>query len=309
MKRLVLFLILFSIFNLSNNQVKAIENKILFKIGNEIITSIDLKNETKYLIATNLNIKSLNKNQIIEIAKNSLIKEKYKKIELLKYIKEILLEEEAIDNIIRDLYLRINLKDKDEFKKHLNENEVKYSYLINKLSLNVLWNKLIFDKYSSKIIINKDEIKNQILSTQNHVKQFRLSEIVFDINNKNNLDNKFAIIEKNIKEIGFESTAVRFSISSSANQGGKIGWISENSLNKKLIAEINRLNIGEYTKPIIIPGGFIIIKLDNVKKEKRQIDLNKEIEKVIRFKTNEQLDTFSNIFLKKIMKDNQIEKI
>ena len=309
MKRLVLFLILFSIFNLSNNQVKAIENKILFKIGNEIITSIDLKNETKYLIATNLNIKSLNKNQIIEIAKNSLIKEKYKKIELLKYIKEILLEEEAIDNIIRDLYLRINLKDKDEFKKHLNENEVKYSYLINKLSLNVLWNKLIFDKYSSKIIINKDEIKNQILSTQNHVKQFRLSEIVFDINNKNNLDNKFAIIEKNIKEIGFESTAVRFSISSSANQGGKIGWISENSLNKKLIAEINRLNIGEYTKPIIIPGGFIIIKLDNVKKEKRQIDLNKEIEKVIRFKTNEQLDTFSNIFLKKIMKDNEVEKI
>ena len=207
------------------------------------------------------------------------------------------------------MYLRINLKDKDEFKKHLNENEVKYSNLINKLSLNVLWNKLIFDKYSSKIIINKDEIKNQILSTQNHVKQFKLSEIVFDINNKNNLDNKFAIIEKNIKEIGFESTAVRFSISSSANQGGKIGWISENSLNKKLIAEINRLNIGEYTKPIIIPGGFIIIKLDNVKKEKRQIDLNKEIEKVIRFKTNEQLDTFSNIFLKKIMKDNEVEKI
>ena len=207
------------------------------------------------------------------------------------------------------MYLRINLKDKDEFKKNLNENEVKYSYLINKLSLNVLWNKLIFDKYSSKIIINKNEIKNQILSTQNHVKQFKLSEIVFDINNKNNLDNKFAIIEKNIKEIGFESTAVRFSISSSANQGGKIGWISENSLNKKLIAEINSLNIGEYTKPIIIPGGFIIIKLDNVKKEKRQIDLNKEIEKVIRFKTNEQLDTFSNIFLKKIMKDNEVEKI
>ena len=166
MKRLVLFLILFSIFNLINNQVKAIENKILFKIGNEIITSIDLKNETKYLIATNLNIKSLNKNQIIEIANNSLIKEKYKKIELLKYIKEILLEEEAIDNIIRDLYLRINLKDKDEFKKHLNENEVKYSYLINKLSLNVLWNKLIFDKYSSKVIINKQEIKSEILKSK-----------------------------------------------------------------------------------------------------------------------------------------------
>ena len=116
-------------------------------------------------------------------------------------------------------------------------------------------------------------------------------------------------IKKNIEEFGFENSAVRFSIASSAAQGGKVGWISENSLNKKIAAEINKLKPGDYTNPIIIPGGFIIIKLEEIKKEKKEIDLDSEIEKVIRYKTNEQLNTFSNIYLKKIMKDNEIEQI
>ncbi len=307
MKKLSIFFILILISYTSN--LTAIENKILFKINDEIITSIDLKNETNYLIATNKNIKSLSKNQIIEIAKNSLIRERIKKIELLKYIKKIELEEKFLDNFIKDIYTRVNLDSKDEFKKYLVQNEVKYSYMINKLTLNALWNKLIFEKYSSKVKINKQEIKSEILSKQNFIKQFKLSEIVFEIEKKDKLNEKFLIIKKNIEKFGFENSAARFSISSSANQGGKIGWISESALNKKILKQVNKLIPGEHTNPIIIPGGFIIIKLDEIKKEKKEIDIDSEIEKVIRFKTNEQLNTFSNIYLKKIMKDNEVEEI
>ncbi len=307
MKKLSIFFILILISYTSN--LTAIENKILFKINDEIITSIDLKNETNYLIATNKNIKSLSKNQIIEIAKNSLIRERIKKIELLKYIKKIELEEKFLDNFIKDIYTRVNLDSKDEFKKYLDQNEVKYSYMINKLTLNALWNKLIFEKYSSKVKINKQEIKSEILSKQNFIKQFKLSEIVFEIEKKDKLNEKFLIIKKNIEKFGFENSAARFSISSSANQGGKIGWISESALNKKILKQVNKLIPGEHTNPIIIPGGFIIIKLDEIKKEKKEIDIDSEIEKVIRFKTNEQLNTFSNIYLKKIMKDNEVEEI
>ncbi len=307
MKKLIIFLIL--IFVSTTIQLRAIENKILFKINDEIITSIDLKNETNYLLVTNQNVKSLTKNQIIEIAKNTLIREKIKKIELHKYIKKIEVEEKFLDNIIKDLYLRINLNSKEELKNYLIENKVKYSYMINKLTLNTLWNKLIFEKYSSKVIINKQKIKSEILKTQNFIKQFKLSEIVFEVEKTENLDKKFSTIKKNIDEFGFENSAVRFSTASSASQGGKIGWVSENSLNKKITFELNKINPGDYTNPIIIPGGFIIIKLEEIKKEKKEIDLAKEIERVIRFKTNEQLNTFSNIYLKKIMKDNEIEKI
>ena len=305
MKKLFICLILI----LTSVNLGAIENKILFKINDEIITSIDLKNETNYLLVTNENARSLSKNQIIEISKNTLIREKIKKIELLKYIKTLEIEEKFLDNIIKDLYLRINLNSKEELKKYLINNKVKYSYMINKLTLNVLWNNLIFEKYSSKVIINKNEIKSEILKKQNLIKQFKLSEIVFDVEKKKDLNEKFFTIKKNIEEFGFENSAIRFSIASSADQGGKIGWISENSLNKKITVEINKLNPGEYTNPIIIPGGFIIIKLEEIKKEKKEINLDNEIEKVIRFKTNEQLNTFSNIYLKKIMKDNEVEKI
>ena len=176
-EKIILFLILIS----TTVNLKAIENKILFKINNEIITSIDLKNETNYLLVTNQNVKSLTKNQIIELAKNTLIRERIKKIELLKYIKIIELEEKFLDNIIKDLYLRINLNSKEELKNYLINNKVKYSYMINKLTINTLWNNLIFEKYSSKVIINKQEIKSEILKKQNFIEQFKLSEIVFEV--------------------------------------------------------------------------------------------------------------------------------
>ena len=307
MKKLFLFMIVILILNTTN--LKAIENKILFKINNEIITSIDLKNETNYLIATNKNIKSLTNNQIIEISKNSLIREKIKKIELLRYIKKIEIEEKFLDDIIKDLYLRLNLNNKNELKNHLSKNRVKYSYMKNKLTLNILWNKLIFEKYSKKVVINKEEIKKEILKKNNFVKEFKLSEIVFEVKKKDDLEKKFLSIKENIEKFGFKNSALRFSISSSSDQGGEIGWISENSLNKKILLEINKLSPGDYTNPITIPGGFIIIKLNEIKKEKLKIDINKEIEKVIKYKTNQQLNTFSNIYLKKIMKDNEIEKI
>ena len=307
MKKLFLFMIVILILNTTN--LKAIENKILFKINNEIITSIDLKNETNYLIATNKNIKSLTNNQIIEISKNSLIREKIKKIELLRYIKKIEIEEKFLDDIIKDLYLRLNLNNKNELKNHLSKNRVKYSYMKNKLTLNILWNKLIFEKYSKKVVINKEEIKKEILKKNNFVKEFKLSEIVFEVKKKDDLEKKFISIKENIEKFGFKNSALRFSISSSSDQGGEIGWISENSLNKKILLEINKLSPGDYTNPITIPGGFIIIRLNEIKKEKLKIDINKEIEKVIKYKTNQQLNTFSNIYLKKIMKDNEIEKI
>ncbi len=307
MKKIFVFLIL--MFCSNTISAYSIENKILFKINEEIITSIDLQNEINYLLATNQNIKSLKKNQIIEVAKNSLIREKIKKIELLKYLKKIKIEEKFLNEIIKDLYLRINLSSKDELKNYLKLRDVEYSYMINKLTLSTLWNRLIFEKYSPQVIINKKQIEKEILEKQNLIKRFNLSEIVFEIEKTNNLENKFSIIKKNIKEFGFENSAVRFSISNSADNGGKIGWISESSLNKKIFNDVNKLNPGEYTNPIIIPGGFIIIKLNEIKEEKKEIDLNNEIEKVIRFKTNEQLNTFSNIYLKKIMKDNDVEQI
>ena len=300
-------LLIFSFFNFKN--LNAIENKILFKVDNYIITSLDIKKEVKYLKAVNQKIKSLSKNQILEIAKNSLIKEKLKEIKILTFVKKIEVEEIYLENLINNIKKSNNLKNTEELKKYLINNDVKYEYMIKKLSIETLWNKFIFDNFSSKVKINKKLIEKQVKNNKNYITQYNLSEIVFDISEGENQKEKFLQIKKNIENFGFEKTALTFSISASANQGGKIGWISENSLNEKLSNEINKLKLGEYTNPIVIPGGFIIIKLDEIKKEEKKIDVEKEIEKIIIFKTNEQLNTFSNIYLKKIMKDHNIENI
>ena len=292
-----------------NKNLFATENKILFKVNNEIITTVDIKNEIKYLKAINNNISALSSEQLLDIAKKTLINERVKKNKILTFIEKIEIEEKFLDPIILGIASQNNLKNKDDLKNYLKINNIQYSYMLNKLTINAFWNQIIIDNFSSKVIIDKKKIKENILKKKNFVKTYNLSEIVFDISSNETLQKKFESIENNITKQGFYNTALQFSISNSSNLGGEIGWISENSLNKKLLNEINKLQENEYTKPIVIPGGFILIKLNKIKKEEKEIDLNEEIEKVVKFKTNQQLNTFSNIFLKKIKKDYTIEQL
>ena len=301
------YLIISFLFFFYGTQSIAIENKILFKINNDIVTTIDIKNESNYLKILNNKMNSLELDQIYEITKNSLIKEKIKKNEILKLIKEIKIEKKILENLIRSIYQKIGFKTKEEFINYLKENNMQYSYIEEKLSINALWNQIIYEKFSSKVKINENEIKENILLNESFTKKFLLSEIIFDIDQNTTLIDKFNLIEKNIIKLGFENTALRYSIADTSTSGGKLDWISEISLNKKILNQINILNIGNHTKPIVVPGGFIIIKLNDIKKEEKKININKEVEKIVIFKTNQQLNTLSNIYLKKIIKNYQIE--
>lgn len=301
------YLIISFLFFFNGTQSIAIENKILFKINNDIVTTIDIKNESNYLKILNNKMNSLELDQIYEITKNSLIKEKIKKNEILKLIKEIKIEKKILEKLIKSIYQKIGFKTKEEFINYLKENNMQYSYIEEKLSINALWNQIIYEKFSSKVKINENEIKENILLNESFTKKFLLSEIIFDIDQNTTLIDKFNLIEKNIIKIGFENTALRYSIADTSTSGGKLDWISEISLNKKILNQINILNIGNHTKPIVVPGGFIIIKLNDIKKEEKKININKEVEKIVIFKTNQQLNTLSNIYLKKIIKNYQIE--
>ena len=287
----------------------ALENKILFKIDSEIITTADINSEANYLKILNKNMNSLGQNQIFEIAKNSLIRDKIKKNEILKFIKEIKIDNEIMKKLTESFYQNIGLNSKAQFIKVLKEKNLRYSYVENKLAINALWNQFMYEKFVSKIKINKKEIRDNIIKEGSFVNKFLLSEIVFDIDKDTNLEEKYNQIKESIKKNGFENTALRYSISDSSNNGGKLDWISEVSLNKKFLNEINSLEIGNHTNPMVIPGGFILIKLNNIKKDKKKIDIDEEFKKVVKIKTNQQLNTFSNIYLKKILKNYKIENL
>ena len=75
-----LFFIFLNFIIFLNINGNTLENKILFKIDNKIITSVDIENEVKILKILNSNINDLNKVKVFKIAEKSLKKETYKEI-------------------------------------------------------------------------------------------------------------------------------------------------------------------------------------------------------------------------------------
>lgn len=308
MKKNLTFLILYLILSLSN--VIALENKIILKIDNEIITSLDINREIKYLSTLNPSIKSLGKERLASIAKKSLIKEKIKKKEILKYTKEINIDQKFLKELIKDIYVKLNFKTENEFIEYLKFNQINMEEIENKFSIEAIWNQLIYTKFLSQVKINKKDLEKKINERNNLTnKSYLLSEIFFNINDKSELQKKYNKIKQLIENETFETAAVTFSQSDTASVGGKLGWINENSLNKNIKVSLTKLNKGDFTKPIFISSGYLILKINDVKLEKKEFNKNIELKKSINYETNQQLAQFSNNYFKKIKRNIIINEL
>ena len=305
-KFLTFLTLIFFFFNTSLNSQ---ENKILVKIENQIITSLDVNNEYKYLVALNPSIKNSKKEDIIKLSKRSVIQEKIKKIEIEKNFKNPKLPKEYFEQILQNVYLRIGLTNLDDFKKYLINNNINYENVKNKLEIEALWNELILIKFSKKVKINEEKLRNRIKNNNNFLKSYLLSEISFEVSNLKELDNKFQEISNAISDKGFDFAALKYSISPTSNLGGKLDWINENSLNKSIRSAINGLKINDFTKPITVPGGFLILQVNDIKNTKIKIDIEKEFKKLVNYEKNNQLNQYSKIYFNKVKKDLEISEL
>ena len=305
-KILIFFTFFFFIFNTS---LLSIENKILIKINNQIITSLDVKNEYKYLIALNPNIKNSNKDNILKLSKKSIIQEKIKKIEIEKNFNNPKIPQKILEQILKNVYSRIGINNLNDFKEYLRINDVNFEDVKNKLETEALWNELILIKFSSKVKINEEYLKNIIQNNNKFIKSYLMSEISFEILNLTDLDNKFLEISNSIKKEGFDFAALKYSISPTSNIGGKLDWINENSLNKNVKEAIKDLKINEFSKPITVPGGFLILQINDIKNTKIEVDADKELKKLVDFEKNNQLNQYSKIYFNKIKKDLDIDEL
>ena len=305
---LILITFAFNILTFSN--VLALQNQILIKVGNEIITSLDIQEEYRYLISLNKELENIGEEQIIQIAKNSLIREKIKRKEILNYVEKIEIEKKFLDPLIKNVYLRLDMKGLDELKAHLKNYNIDFNNFKEKIIIEALWNDLVFSKYSSKVQIDFDKIRKDIQKKEREkFKSYNLSEIVFDIKENENYENKLSIIKNEIDKIGFGNAAVKYSISDSAKASGYLGWVNERSISDIILKEISKIKMNEYTNPVTIPGGFIILKLKDIKIEETKINIEKEVEAVANAKRNEQLNQFSNIYYKKVEKEFIINEL
>ena len=283
----------------------AIENKILFKVDNEIITTIDIFEEIKFLKTFNPEMNSLSKEELFEISKNSILRNKIKKIEIMNFVKELKVEDRFLLNIIKNKYSKIGVNSLENFKNYLIDNNLNFETIREKLTIELIWNDFIYQKFNKKVVIDRNKIKNEILQNpqKESVIELLLSEITFSVNDKIDFQNKYQKILIDIEKIGFKKTALIHSNSETATNGGVIGWINENNVNKNIKKIISKLQIGQFSKPIRTSSGFIIIKIDDKRESVSKFDLTKKIEEIIRFKTNDQLDQFSNMYFNKIKKD------
>ena len=284
-----------------------LKNKILFKVNNEIITSIDLLNEVEYIKLLNTNLNNLSKEKLFEIAKRSIIKEKIQQLQIQKLYTSSEVEKKYLDLLLNEFIRKANLNSKEELQNLINSKGIKMERILEKIKTEILWNQIIVNKFSKKIKINKQKIRENIISN-NFQKSYLLSEIVFNLENET-LNEKYEIIKNEIYKNGFNNAASIFSVSQSSKDGGKIGWIKLSSLSDKIKKEIVSINKNNFTKPILIPGGFIILKIEDEKRVKIVDNIDEEVESVSRASANKQLNQFSNIYFNKIKKEFDINEL
>ena len=303
------FVIFILIFILQTKNINSSENKISFKINNEIITTVDIENEIIYLTSLNPTLKQLDNLQLIQIAKNSLIREKIKQIEISKFSNPKL-PEDYLEQLIKNVYEKIEIKTLVDFKKFLENRKISFEEVQNKIETEALWNEIIVSKYSKQIKIDKESLRKKIeKNIKRQTRFYLMSEILFEVNNENDFKTKYGEIIKSIKKIGFESTATKYSISETSSFGGKLDWINENSLNNNIRKILNETEINELTKPISVPGGFLILKVNSIKLKNSEKNIENELKKLINTSTNNQLNQFSLIYFNKVKENIEINEL
>lgn len=303
-KIFVIFIIILIFNSKANSQIE-----IRFKVGEEIITNIDVKNEMNYLVFLRPNLGKISENELIKISENSIIREIIKKKEIDRlFTKTVNIE--FIDEIKNNLLKFKSVNNEEELKILLNNNNIEYEEIIEKMKYEGLWNELVFKKYNSFLKTDKKKLKEQLIKKKTNEKsyQYNLSELLFEISVDETFNNKYEIIKEFIKVNDFKTAAVKYSISDTSNKGGQIGWVKDTFLSEDLVELLSKIEIGKTSKPIKTPNGYLILKINNKKEIENIINIEKELDELIKYERNNQLNQFSLMYYKKLKQSTIINE-
>ena len=292
MKNKISIIFFFLIFFLNGILNAKIENKIIVKVGNEVITSFEIKNKIlRTLILNNSNINQENIDKLKEQVLDNLINIKLKENELKKTNVEI------DTNRINEYLSKISSNDIAKLKNLFIQNNVSFELFIDELKTEFKWQKFIYQKYSKKIEVNENSLNDEIetlLKDQLEVKEVNLSEI--QLLNNQNINNKKFIqnIFDEIKQNGFENTALKFSVSSSSSEKGSLGWVNIKTLSKSIYDLVSNMRPGDISEPIIQSNNILLIKLNKERKVSRtDLDKDEMKKRLIKQKENELFNLYS----------------
>jgi len=295
------------IFFLTFSKGLTIENKIILKIDNEIITTLDVYKEITNIKFFNKNLNNLSDEEIYQISIQSLIKYEIKKNEISKKFKIVEIQnKDYLDQLIEKTFKDLGFQNLQNFKNELIKREISFENFEEKLKIEILWNQLIFSTYYNKLVIDEEKLKRQINNIDKTVKSFNLNEIIFNVESIEEIETKYNLILNDIQKLGFEGAALKHSISNSSINGGNLGWIDEKNIGKQILDQINKINIKSITKPIRISSGFLILQKFDEREIQKNLDSEEELKKLIDYEKNQQLNNYSNLYYNKIKKNIKI---
>ena len=284
-----------------------VENKIILKIDNEIITTIDVFNEITNLKFFNKNINQFKDEEIYQIAVQSITKYKIKKNEISKNFSNIKFQNENyLNQIIENTYKELNFKNLEDFKYALSKNQINFENFREKLITDILWNQIIFSKYINNLVVDEEKLKEQIKNTNKKVISLYLKEIVYEVSNVAEISTKYNLIKNDINELGFEGAALKHSISNTSSNGGNLGWIDDQSISNEILNELKKISVKSITEPIRISSGFLILQKFDEKEIEKNFSVEEQLKNLIDYEKNQQLNNYSNLYFNKVKKNIKI---
>ena len=297
---LVTFLLMFS-------KGLTIENKIILKIDNEIITTIDVLNEITNLKFFNKNINQLKDEEIYQIAIQSISKYIIKKNEISKNFSNIKFQNENyLNQLVEKTYKDLGFQNLEDFKYALSENQVNFEKFQEKLITDILWNQIIFSKYYNMLVVDEEKLKIQLENTDKKINSLYLREIIYEVSDVEEINTKYNLIKNDIKALGFESAALKHSLSNTSSNGGNLGWISEQSIGTEILNELKKISVKSITQPIRISSGFLILQKFDEREIEKDFNEKEQLKKLIDYEKNQQLNNYSNLYFNKVKKNVKI---
>ena len=301
--KLIIFFFIYFATNFSHTFA---EVKIITKINNQIITNIDVINEQQYLLALNKNLSNLDREDLNKIAYESIVREKIKKIELNKIF---ILDQKnkAFDDAVERIYKNLSLKNLEEFKSYLKNKNLEFDQIYKKIEIETLWNQLIYTKFKDRLIIDRNSLREKLSKEFKAEKKklIKFSEILYSYEQKDQINEIYNKIKIELNEKKFSEIVINYSISDSAKNNGSLDWVNLDILSDEIKEKVKNLKKGEISKPIIVPSGALLLKVDEIKIVEEKIDIETELNKFIQFEMNNQLNNYSLIYFKKL-KSNTI---
>ena len=287
-----------------------ISNKIVLTVGSLPITLYDLKQEVKLLSILNpgkLENQSIEDLQSLGI--ESLTIKKIKEQEIKKNELDNTEDEEFIEYEISRVLESLNM-DKPALERVFAENQLEISDLKNHISIEIKWNRLVYGMYQNKIKIDEESVNKKVEEysmKENSYAEYFLLEIIVPVSDSQNPNDVYQKVKSRLLSEKFENVAREISISQTRDAGGEIGWVNEKTIAEIVIKKIKDLNVGEIASPILIPEGIMIIKLNNKREIKNEINKDQLKRKIILNERDKMLTTYSKMYLNKLKSNTMIE--